>query len=225
MRNYNPGMAHHHAPTKEALSIPGPAGVLEALLEVPDRRHFGAVAVVCHPHPLHQGSMLNKVVHTVCRAMLDLGLPALRFNFRGVGASDGQYSEGVGEAEDVVAVGEWLRQRYPDAGLVLAGFSFGAMAACRAALTLRPAQLISIAPPVERTRKLLEGRHPAVPWLIIQGDADGVVPSDEVAAWAQSLSPPPELVILSGVDHFFHGSLTQLRQTIVGRLAGLKAPE
>jgi hypothetical protein len=211
-------MAHHHAPTKEALSLSGPAGVIEALLEIPDRRGFDRVAVICHPHPLHQGSMLNKVVHTVSRAMLDLGLPALRFNFRGVGASDGHYAEGVGEAEDVVAVSAWLRGRYPGAGLVLAGFSFGAMVACRAALTLRPEQLIAIAPPVARTRRLLEGRQPDVPWLIIQGDADGVVPSHEVVAWAESLDPPPELEILSGVDHFFHGNLTRLRKIVVGRL-------
>lgn len=212
-------MVHHHAPTREALSLAGPAGVIEALLEVPDRERFGQVAVVCHPHPLHQGSMLNKVVHTVARAMLDLGFPTLRFNFRGVGASDGRYAEGIGEAEDVLAVSHWLRERYADAGLILAGFSFGAMVACRAALTLRPAQLITIAPPVARTRRLLEGRRPDVPWLIIQGDADGVVPSHEVTEWAQSLQPPPALALLPGVDHFFHGRLTELRQLIVARLS------
>lgn len=211
-------MAHHHATTKEALSLPGPAGILEALLEVPQRERFERIAVICHPHPLHQGSMLNKVVHTVSRAMMDLGVPALRFNFRGVGASDGHYGEGVGETDDALAVCEWMRSRYPGAGLVLAGFSFGAMVACRAALTARPAHLVTIAPPAGRARKLLEGRRPEVPWLIIQGDADGVVPSDEVAAWVAELGPGPELVILAGVDHFFHGNLTLLRQTIVGRL-------
>jgi alpha/beta superfamily hydrolase len=213
-------MAHHHAPTKEAFSIRGPAGVLEALLEIPDRREFERIAVICHPHPLHQGSMLNKVVHTVSRAMIDLGAPALRFNFRGVGASDGQYGDGVGEADDVLAVCGWLRARYAGAGLLLAGFSFGAMVACRAALTARPAHLITIAPPVGRARKLLEGRRPDVPWLIVQGDADGVVPSEEVAAWVAELGPGPELVVLPGVDHFFHGNLTLLRQTLVDRLGG-----
>jgi hypothetical protein len=218
-------MAHHHAPTKEALSLAGPAGVIEALLEIPDRRRFDCVAVICHPHPLHQGSMLNKVVHTVSRAMLDLGFPALRFNFRGVGASEGRHAEGIGEADDVLAVSTWLRGRYPGAGLALSGFSFGAMVACRAALTLRPEQLITIAPPVARTRKLLEGRRPDVRWLVIQGDADGVVPSHEVVSWVEGLDPPPDLEILSGVDHFFHGSLTRLRQIIVGRLDRLRTPE
>jgi len=220
-RDYNRGMAHHHTPTKEAFSIPGPAGVLEALLESPDRPEFERVAVICHPHPLHQGSMLNKVVHTVSRAMLDLGVPALRFNFRGVGASDGQYAEGLGETDDTVAVCGWMRARYKGAGLLLAGFSFGAMVACRAALTARPAHLITIAPPVARARKLLEGQRPDVPWLIVQGEADGVVPSQEVAAWAEELGPGPELVVLPGVDHFFHGNLTLLRQTLVARLSGV----
>ena len=211
-------MAHHRATTKEALSIPGPAGVLEALLEVPDGSEFQRIAVICHPHPLHQGSMLNKVVHTVSRAMIDLRIPALRFNFRGVGASDGAYAEGVGETDDALAACAWMRERYPGARLVLAGFSFGAMVACRAALTAKPAMLITIAPPAARARKLLEGRKPDVPWLVIQGDADGVVPADEVSAWLAELGPGPELVLLPGVDHFFHGNLTVLRQTVVDRV-------
>lgn len=211
-------MAHHHVPTKEALSIPGPAGPIEALLEEPDRTSFERFAVICHPHPLHQGSMLNKVVHTVSRAMIDLGYPAVRFNFRGVGASEGHFAEGIGETDDALAVCQWMRNRYRGVGLVLAGFSFGAVVACRAALTAKPAQLITIAPPVTRAKKLLDGKRPNVPWLIIQGDADGVVPSDEVAAWVGELSPAPELVVLSGVDHFFHGNLTLLRRTVVERL-------
>lgn len=211
-------MAHHHALAREALSIPGPAGVLEALLEVPDRHEFSHIGVVCHPHPLHQGSMHNKVVHTTARALLDIGAPALRFNFRGVGASDGSYAEGFGETDDAVAACEWLRARYPAAQLVLAGFSFGATVACHAALTARPARLIAIAPPPARTATLLAGRVPDVPWLVIQGDADSVVAAHEVTAWVRALAPAPKLVVLPGVDHFFHGHLTVLRQTIVGYL-------
>ena len=166
--------------------------------------------------------MLNKVVHTVSRAMIDLGAPALRFNFRGVGASDGQYGEGVGETDDALAACEWMRARYPGAGLLLAGFSFGAMVACRAALTARPGASH------QRSRRRWGARgssstagSPDVPWLIIQGDADGVVPSEEVAAWVAELGAGPELVVLPGVDHFFHGNLTLLRQTLVERLGGL----
>jgi hypothetical protein len=89
------------------------------------------------------------------------------------------------------------------------------MVACHAALTVGPARLISVALPADRTRKLLAGRHPSVPWLLIQGDADGVVSPDDVIAWAGELSPPPTLVVLPGVDHFFHGNLTLLRETVV----------
>ena len=211
-------MAHHPAITKEALSLAGPAGVLEALLEIPENAGVEHVAVICHPHPLHQGSMLNKVVHTVSRAMLDLGAPALRFNFRGVGASEGQYGEGVGETEDALAACAWLRARYPGAQLFLAGFSFGAMVACNAAVAAQPACLVAIAPPPAALRKLLAGRHPHVPWLIVQGDADGVVPVGEVSDWVAELQPRPDLVILPGVDHFFHGHLTLLRRTLIERL-------
>jgi len=211
-------MAHHHALTREALSIQGPAGVLEALLEIPEQHEFAHIGVVCHPHPLHQGSMHNKVVHTAARALLDIGAPALRFNFRGVGASDGTYGEGLGESNDALAACEWLRARYPATQLVLAGFSFGAMVACHAALPARPVRLIAIAPPPGRTAQLLAGRVPDMPWLVIQGDADAVVAADEVSAWAGGLTPAPKLVILPGVEHFFHGHLTILRQTIVSYL-------
>ena len=196
----------------------GPAGLLEALLEEPPVDSISAAAVVCHPHPQHHGTMLNKVVHTLCRTLNDLELPAVRFNFRGVGASDGRYSEGRGECEDAVAVCEWVRHRYPHASLWLAGFSFGAMVACRAAVTTRPAQLITVAPPPARTRQFLEGRRPAGPWLVIQGDADEVVSAEEVIEWVNELSPRPELVVLPGVDHFFHGHLSLLRETLVKRL-------
>lgn len=216
-------MNHHDAPMREALDIRGPAGRLEALLEYPRAADVRRVAVICHPHPLHQGTMQNKVVHTLARAMLELGAAALRFNFRGVGASEGQHADGVGEVGDAMAACAWMRERFPGCELLLAGFSFGAMVACATAVTVQPAQLVTIAPPVERTRELLAGRHPAVPWLVVQGDADGVVPSAGVVAWVAGLAPPPELVVLPGVDHFFHGSLASLRETLVSRLSAVSA--
>lgn len=203
---------------KEALTLSGPAGRIEALLEAP-REHDGrAVAVLCHPHPQFQGTMLNKVVHTMGRAANELGAPALRFNFRGVGASDGEYAEGRGEADDTLAVIDWARERYPGAELWLCGFSFGAMVACRAALTAAPAWLVSIAPPALRMAGLLEGREPEGRWLVIQGDADAVVPCDTVVDWVHGLKRQPELVVLPDVEHFFHGRLTLLRRTLVERL-------
>lgn len=207
------------APPREALTLRGPAGLLEALLDEPapaSRRQ--AVAVICHPHPLHQGTMLNKVVHTLSRAMNELGVPAIRFNFRGVGASEGAYADGLGEAEDVAAVAAWAAGRYPGAELWLAGFSFGAAVAIRAARDLRPARLVSIAPPVARMGALLEGIRPPGHWLVIQGGADKVVAAEDVVRWAGSLEPPPDLVVLPDVDHFFHGRLSLLRETVLRRL-------
>ncbi len=199
---------------REALMLDGPAGRLEALLEQPREASGRAVAVLCHPHPQFQGTMLNKVVHTLARVSNELGAPALRFNFRGVGASDGDFAGGLGEAEDTVAVANWARQRYPGAELWLAGFSFGAMVACRAALSLRPAQLVCIAPPAERMAGLLDAQQPACRWLILQGDADEVVNCDAVVDWVNRLEPGPELRLLPGVDHFFHGKLMLLRQVL-----------
>lgn len=205
------------APSKEFMTIRGPVGSLEALLEVPAGFNGQQVAVLCHPHPQYQGTMLNKVVHTLARAMTDMGIAALRFNFRGTGASEGAYAGGSGEVDDVEAVGACVAKRWPDSDLWLAGFSFGAMVSARAALNLQPKQLISVAPAINLPGRDVAARPPT-PWLIVQGDADELVPVAGVRAWVASLSPSPELVVLSGVDHFFHGELVALRQTLLQRL-------
>ena len=205
------------------MTVPGLAGRLELLLEEPRESGRPAAAVLCHPHPQHHGTMLNKVVHTMARAMHDMDIPTARFNFRGVGISDGSYGDGVGETEDALTVVQWARQRYPDSELWLCGFSFGAMVAARAALTAAPDQLVSIAPPVGRMAGLLEGKQPECPWLIIQGEADDVVSCDEVVAWVNELAPGPELIVLPDVGHFFHGRLTLLRETLVAKLEPRRA--
>lgn len=202
------------APPREALTLPGPAGPIEALLDLPVGEPRGVVGVVCHPHPQHQGTMLNKVVHTIGRAMNDLGAPVLRFNFRGVGASEGAYADGLGETADVVAAATWLRGRFPGAELWLAGFSFGAAVAIRAAAQVAPRRLVSVAPPVVRMGALLEDASPGCPWLVVQGAADDVVDPGDVQAWVRSRLPPPQLALLPDVDHFFHGRLTLLRDTL-----------
>ncbi len=178
-----------------------------------------AVAVVCHPHPQHQGTMLNKVVHTLSRALNDLQVPAVRFNFRGVGASEGAYADGIGETDDALAVADWALRRFAGAELWLAGFSFGAAVAVRVAISAPCRQLITVAPPVARMAALLADARPTCPWLLIQGLSDEVVAAADVEAWARGLELPPELVLLPDVDHFFHGRLTLLRETIVGRVA------
>jgi alpha/beta superfamily hydrolase len=158
--------------------------------------------------------MHNKVVHTLARAMNDLGAAALRFNFRGVGASEGSYAQGDGEMDDVAAVAAYAQQRWPGVELWLAGFSFGAVVSARAAVALRPTRLLSIAPAVNILGKQLNGQ-PTMPWLIIQGDADDVVPPADVIEWVASLQPRPQLIVLPGAGHFFHGQLIKLRETLV----------
>jgi len=215
------------APDREALLLAGPAGQLEAMLETPALATVPSrVAIICHPHPLHQGTMLNKVVHTLARAMNDLGLPALRFNFRGVGASEGNYADGNGEVDDLLAVADWARSRWPEAELWLAGFSFGGVIAARAAQKAGAAQLISVAPAVNILGRTL-GQLPTMPWLIVQGDADDVVPPAEVQSFvaecaANQLSTP-QLAMMAGVGHFFHGHLVELRNIVLERLGVIDA--
>lgn len=205
-------------PVREALNIAGPAGQLEVLLEAPRGMGRHKVAVLCHPHPQHQGTMMNKVVHTLARAMNDMGIPAVRFNFRGVGASEGEYGAGIGEADDARAVSGWAVDHYDGADLCLLGFSFGGMVACRAALTENPVQLITVAPAVTSLASLLDGGQPDCPWLIVQGEDDEVVPCGAVLDWVNGMAPGPEIVVLPGVSHFFHGNLTLLRETVVSHL-------
>lgn len=207
-------------PRTQALVIDGPAGGLETLLEQPppvaDSQDAApaAFAVICHPHPLHGGNMHNKVVYTVARACQERAMPTLRFNFRGVGASAGSYDEGRGETQDTLAVIAAGRARWPQAALTLAGFSFGAVVSLNAAAAAAPARLISIAPAVARVAVASMAR-PACPWLIVQGDADEVVDAREVQAFAARFSPPPQLVLLPGVGHFFHRRLDQLRDAAI----------
>jgi alpha/beta superfamily hydrolase len=210
------------APEKEELFIDGPAGKLQALLEIPEGMGVMAsrVAILCHPHPQHQGTMLNKVVHTLARAMNEMGIPALRFNFRGVENSEGSYGEGIGEAEDVLAIAACVRQRWPQAELWLAGFSFGAMVAASAANRIDASRLVCVAPAVNYLGELFDNK-PAMPWWIIQGDADELVPVAEVREWVAANQPGPELTVLPGVGHFFHGHLVQLRRLLVDKLANL----
>ena len=118
----------------------------------------------------------------------------------------------------MLAVAAWAQQRFPGAELWLAGFSFGAAVAIRAALASPCRQLISVAPPVARMAALLAGARPTCPWLLIQGEADEVVAAADVVAWARELAPPPDLVLLPDVGHFFHGRLTLLRDTVVTRV-------
>jgi uncharacterized protein len=202
------------------LEIPGPAGPLEAIVEDPDGEP-PALAVVCHPHPLYQGTMRNKVVHTIARAANRRGAPAVRFNFRGVGASGGAWDEGRGETDDALAVIAWARQRWPARPLWLAGFSFGGFVALRAAVDAGPAALVTVAPPVSRF-PVGATPDPGCPWLVVQGEADELVDHREVVAWAGARPAPPRLALLPETSHFFHGRLAELQQVVQDFFAGIE---
>jgi alpha/beta superfamily hydrolase len=205
------------APHIERVVISGPAGDIQAVVEIPDSPDLSHFGVVCHPHPLFGGTLDNKVVYTLARAFERLGAPTIRFNFRGVGSSAGTYSEGIGETEDALAVIAYGRARWPESALWLSGFSFGGAVALRAAATARPQRLVAVAPAVMRLGNLdLSGPLTrSCPWLIVQGDADDVLDAGAVLEWASKVSPKPVVNVLPGAGHFFHGQLPQLRAAVL----------
>ncbi len=194
----------------EKFWLRGPAGRLESILEQPGDTEIAGAAVVCHPHPQHGGTMHNKVAHTIVRSFVRSGFACLRFNFRGTEGSEGQYDDGIGELDDALAALAWMADRYPQLPLWLGGFSFGAAIAVHAAVATAISGLISVAPAVYRFADNLEGQ-PACPWLIIQGDEDELVDVEETIAWINGLEPGPELLVVPGAEHFFHGRLNDLR--------------
>ena len=201
----------------EGLVLQGPAGALEALLDFPaDPVAPAACAVVCHPHPLFGGTLTNKVVHTLARAFTDVGMPSLRFNFRGVGRSAGTHDEGRGEVHDALAAVRYCQERWPQARLWLAGFSFGAAVAVRASSVAKPAGLVAVAPAVDRLD--IAAVMPQCPWLVLLGDADDVVSPQRMLEWARGLRPEPVTQVLAGAGHFFHGRLPELRERVTAFL-------
>lgn len=195
--------------------LSGPAGRLECAIDPPAAAPLasalaGGLAVVCHPHPLHGGTMGNKVVQTLARAFVQLGLTAVRFNFRGVGASDGAWDAGRGEVDDARAVVGALRQ--PGQPLVLAGFSFGAYVASCVAADLgggdRAAWTVLVGPAA--------ANFPVAPaaegTLVVHGEADDVVPLQAVLDWARPQGQP--ITVVPGAGHFFHGQLALLKRLV-----------
>ena len=203
--------------------LAGPVGGLEAIVEDPAQAQPPACAVVCHPHPVGGGTMNNKVVHTLARSFQQLSVPTLRFNFRGVGASAGNFDDGRGETLDALVAIAWARRRWSGLPLWLAGFSFGSLVALQAAAQAEPAALITVAPPVGRW-DFSAVVAPDCPWLIVQGTSDELVDAGAVERWARSLSPAPQLVLLDGVGHFFHGRLHDLKDTVRNFAQGLSRP-
>ncbi len=202
-------------------TLPGPEGPIEALLDMPDAAGETppAVAVICHPHSLHGGSLNNKVVYMLAKGCVQLGVPSLRFNFRGVGRSAGEYDAGRGEQADLAAAVAWLRERMPGAPLWLAGFSFGSFVAWQAHEAVGAARLLLVAPPVD----LFDFGPPravAVPWCVVQGSDDEIVAPEAVRQWVAAQPDPPAYCELPGAGHFFHGRLNDLRETVSQWLSG-----
>lgn len=201
-------------PRTEILQIAGPAGALQCAVDRPHGVHADApagTALFCHPHPLHGGTMDNKVVITLARAFVQMGYVGVRFNFRGVGPSAGRWDEGRGEVDDALAVLRALRTPGP---LVLGGFSFGGFVATQAAARLeaheRAARLVLVAP---AARNFELAPVPA-DTLVVHGEADDVVPLAAVLDWARPQALP--ITVVPGAGHFFHGQLTLLKHIVQG---------
>ncbi len=194
-------------PRIEMVSIPGPAGKLEVVVHMPDVAPR-AIAVIAHPLPTMGGTMENKIVTTLAKTFAELGFAALRFNFRGVGASSGEFDDGNGEVEDALTVTRYALSEYGDLPLILSGFSFGGYVQARVAQQLPLHQLVLIAPAVTRYPM------PPVPLntLLVHGELDEVVSLADVMQWARPQRLP--IVVLPGAVHFFHGRLEQLKEIV-----------
>jgi len=207
-------------PGEAPLVIDGPAGKLQAVTTCPQNASEagGNVTIVCHPHSLMGGTMNNKVVHTVARARRDLGHRVVRFNFRGVEQSEGEYDAGIGEQDDLLAVIGWVRSQRPADRIWLAGFSFGsfvAASACQRAIERGDPidHLLLIAPAVVNY-DFASLTAFNVPMALIYGDADEVVDSTEIRNWYDTVTSPAQVFCLSGAGHFFHGRLTEVKSIL-----------
>ena len=200
--------------TTERLTIPGPAGALEIVLNRPPVTPPGAlrgIALVAHPHPLQGGTLDNKVVQTLARTFFALGYASVRFNFRGAGASEGTFDHGIGETDDALAALAWARTRFgADSRVVLAGFSFGSHVQTRVAASVACERLVLIGPAVGR----FAVENVPADTIVIHGEEDDVVPLADVFTWARPQGLP--VIVFPGCGHFFHGRLPQLQSVVTG---------
>jgi alpha/beta superfamily hydrolase len=204
----------------ESLMLNGPVGHLEALLEEPEEREPVEAALVCHPHPQHGGTMHNKVTYRIARALRKAGCVVLRFNYRGVNLSEGEYGHGVGEVEDARSALSFLRHRYPDLPFTLAGFSFGSRIVVRLACErLGARRVIAVGfPTVYKDIDYLQGCH--VPRIFIQSTHDQYGPLPDLTRLIATLPDPKQLIAIPAGDHFFAGALHELEDSIVRLGAG-----
>jgi uncharacterized protein len=199
----------------ETYFVPGPAGRLETLLEEPEQAEPRFAAVVCHPHPLHGGTLHNKVVFRIARGLRRAGAVVLRFNFRGVGASEGEHAHMTGEVEDARSALDWLRTRYPELPFALAGFSFGA----RVILTLgcqmeSAAFLMAAGFPTSIQTAIDRLEHCRTPKIFLHSTHDQFGPRAEFEAAYATFAPPKSLIWIESEDHFFTGALDELEERV-----------
>jgi alpha/beta superfamily hydrolase len=199
----------------QKITLQGGAGLIEALLDEPATAPRGT-AVIAHPHPLFGGTMTNKVVQTLARAFVQSGWRTVRFNFRGVGASEGAYDEGRGEAADMLAV---IRQVAPEGPLAVAGFSFGAFVTSHVVAQLAPRSsekvvLVGTAASRFSVAPIAPELHERT--LVLHGEQDDTVALSSVMDWARPQSLP--VTVIPGVEHFFHGQLPLLKSLVLRHL-------
>lgn len=203
-------------PTENIL-LAGPDGAIDALIDAPVE--VRGIAVVCHPHPLFGGAYMNKVAHTLARALRDLGYAVVRPNFRGVGKSEGEHDHGTAETEDILAVLAWAKSRWGDIPVALGGFSFGAFVTTRVAKRLSenatpPERIVLVGTATGEVTGARSYSTETVPndTLVIHGEIDETVSLANVLDWARPQELP--VIVVPGADHFFHGKLHIIRDII-----------
>jgi alpha/beta superfamily hydrolase len=204
------------SPGEHKISFNGDVGKIEAILHIPNNtvdHSPKAVMVCCHPHPLFGGTMTNKVVHTICKTFSKMGLPAIRFNFRGIGETEGTHDEGEGEGKDLLLICDEVRQRWPDSQIWLSGFSFGSWVSAHCATAAGAQQLLSIAPPVGHF-DFNKFQLPLCPWLVLMGEQDEIVDAATVFKWIEDQKNSPDLVKFPDTGHFFHGQLVKMTKVL-----------
>jgi alpha/beta superfamily hydrolase len=208
----------------ESLLIDGPAGKLEALLEEPEDQAPNVAVLVCHPHPLHGGTMHNKVVYRIARGMRRAGAVVLRFNYRGVNRSEGKYDEGIGELEDARAALQFLRARYPDLPFSLAGFSFGSRIILKLGCEIVGAtRLVAVGFPASYQDSTELGRC-AIPRVFILSTHDEFCPMNTMEKYFASLTGPKELIWIEARDHFFTSALDEFEEAVFRAGSAVIAP-
>ena len=210
-----------------SVTIDGPAGGLEGRLHLPEDGRPIAGVVVCHPHPLMGGNMHNNVVMGVCRELVSHGVAVLRFNFRGVGASSGAHDQGRGEVDDALAAMGFLAALPELAGraIGLAGYSFGAGVAMKAAFGSEEASAVSVIGRARVDEDDGPERRPSLPVQFVIGEQDRQMPPEQAERLRAALEEPPEMHVIAGADHFFVGSEREVGTLVAGFLRSKLAPE